>query len=151
MRFQKSWKQLEFKDISKEEQSKVIKILELADLYGLNHIETARHYGTSELQLGSAFKNMDINSKIIQTKIPPNEDINKFQDELKMSFQKLGIQKIDLLAIHGINTFEHLQQAIREGGCVDALKKWQKDNMACLLYTSPSPRDATTSRMPSSA
>ena len=129
MRFQKSWQQLEFNDISKEEQNKVIKILELADLYGLNHIETARHYGTSELQLGSAFKDMDINSKIIQTKIPPNEDVNKFQDELKMSFQKLGIKKIDLLAIHGINTFEHLQQAIREGGCVDALRKWQKDNM----------------------
>jgi len=129
MRFQKSWKQLEFNDISEEEQSKVIKILELADLYGLNHIETARHYGTSELQLGSALKNMDINSKIIQTKIPPNEDVNKFQDELKMSFQKLGIQKIDLLAIHGINTYEHLRQAIREGGCVDALRKWQKDNL----------------------
>ena len=129
MRFQKSWKHLDFKDISQEEQNKVVKILNLADLYGLNHIETARHYGTSELQLGSAFKDMDINSKIIQTKIPPNEDVNKFQDELKMSFQKLGIKKIDLLAIHGINTFEHLQQAIREGGCVDALKKWQKDNM----------------------
>ena len=26
-----------------------------------------------------------------------------------------------------------------------------KDNMCCLLYTSPSPRDATLSRMPSSA
>ena len=25
------------------------------------------------------------------------------------------------------------------------------DNLACLLYTSPSPRDATLSRMPSSA
>ena len=129
MRFQKSWKQLEFKDISKEEQKKLIKILKLADLYGFNHIETARHYGTSELQLGSAFKNMEINSKIIQTKIPPDEDVNKFQDELKTSFQKLGIKKIDLLAIHGINTFEHLHQAIREGGCIDVLRKWQKDNL----------------------
>ena len=31
-------------------------------------------------------------------------------------------------------------------------KKWStKENLACLLYTSPSPRDATLSRMPSSA
>ena len=37
MRFQKSWNQLEQKDISNEEQNKVIKILELADLYGFNH------------------------------------------------------------------------------------------------------------------
>ena len=128
MRFQKSWKHLDFKDISQEEQNKVVKILNLADLYGLNHIETARHYGTSELQIGCALKNVDTNSKIIQTKIPPDEDVNKFQDELRMSFQKLGIKKIDLLAIHGINTYEHLQQAIRDGGCVDALRKWQKDN-----------------------
>ena len=28
---------------------------------------------------------------------------------------------------------------------------WDKDNKDCLLYTSPSPRDATLSRMPSSA
>ena len=129
MRFQKSWNQLEFTDISKEEQNKVVRILELADLYGFKHIETARHYGTSELQLGSAFKNVDVSSKIIQTKIPPNKDVNKFQDELKMSFKKLGLKKIDLLAIHGINTFEHLTQAIRDGGCVDALQKWQQDNM----------------------
>jgi len=129
MRFQKSWNQLEFNQISKEEQNKVVNILELADSHGLNHIETARHYGTSEVQLGSAFKNIDLKSKIIQTKIPPNEDIDKFQDELNMSFQKLGLKKIDLLAIHGINTFEHLQQAIRSGGCVDALRKWQKDNL----------------------
>ena len=27
----------------------------------------------------------------------------------------------------------------------------EADNIACLLYTSPSPRDATLSRMPSSA
>ena len=71
MRFQKSWNQLELNEISKEEQNKVVNILDLAELYGLNHIETARHYGTSEVQLGSAFKNIDLESKIIQTKIPP--------------------------------------------------------------------------------
>ena len=33
------------------------------------------------------------------------------------------------------------------------LRKWKKDwaHVDCLLYTSPSPRDATLSRMPSSA
>ena len=29
--------------------------------------------------------------------------------------------------------------------------KWSRDIKPCLLYTSPSPRDATLSRMPSSA
>ena len=33
----------------------------------------------------------------------------------------------------------------------NALSKGEKDFANCLLYTSPSPRDATLSRMPSSA
>ena len=33
----------------------------------------------------------------------------------------------------------------------DAAAAYIKDNYACLLYTSPSPRDLSTSRMPSSA
>ncbi len=129
MRFQQSWNQLDFSEVNQEEQKKVIKILELADSYGFNHIETARHYGTSELQLGSALENFDSKTKIIQTKIPPNEDVNKFQEELKISFEKLRLKRIDLLAIHGINTQKHLHQAIRDGGCVDVLKKWQKDDL----------------------
>ncbi len=129
MRFQKSWSQLDFSEISLDEQDKVNKILNYADLHGFNHIETARHYGTSELQLGLALKNFERKSKIIQTKIPPDDDLNKFQDELKMSFIKLGLKKIDLLAIHGINTPYQLKQAIRDGGCCDVLRKWQKDNL----------------------
>ena len=30
-------------------------------------------------------------------------------------------------------------------------ENWSEDNLPCLLYTSPSPRDLSTSRMPSSA
>ena len=45
------------------------------------------------------------------------------------------------------------------GGGTETRREWKRDqytaegvrNMGCLLYTSPSPRDATLSRMPSSA
>ena len=36
-------------------------------------------------------------------------------------------------------------------GQPDKLRDWVKDNLVCLLYTSPSPRDRQKSRMPSSA
>jgi len=39
------------------------------------------------------------------------------------------VKKIDLLAIHGINTAEHLHQAIRDGGCIDILRNFQKENL----------------------
>ena len=129
MRFQKSWDQLDFSKVSFEEQKKVEKILNLANKYGLNHIETAKYYGTSEVQLGMGFRNTGIIPEIIQTKIPPNNDPKIFERDLQTSFEKLQVKKIDLLAIHGINTPEHLNQAIKNGGCIDILRDLQKDNL----------------------
>ena len=129
MRFQKSWSQLDFSDITNSDQQKVTRVIDLADKFGFNHIETARHYGTSEIQLGSALSLSKNKTRIIQTKIPPYGDITKFKEELKISFEKLGLSKIDLLSIHGINTSEHLHNSLREGGCFDVLKKWQQDNL----------------------
>ena len=129
MRFQKSWDQLDVSKISFSEQKKVENILNLANKYGLSHVETAKYYGTSELQLGICFKNANKIPKIIQTKIPPNSDPKIFERDLRISIEKLNVKKIDLLAIHGINTPEHLHQAVRDGGCVDILRNLKKENL----------------------
>ena len=129
MRFQKSWDELKFSEISQKEQNKVENILNLANKFGFNHIETAKYYGTSEIQLGMGFKSIEKIPKIIQTKIPPNRDPKLFEAELLKSFEKLQVKKIDLLAIHGINTLEHLHQSVKDGGCIDILKKFQKKNL----------------------
>ena len=129
MRFQKSWDQLEFSKISLKEQKKVENILTLANKYGLSHIETAKYYGTSEVQLGKAFKTIKKVPEIIQTKIPPHSDPAIFEKDLMSSMEKLKVKKIDLLAIHGINTAEHLYQTVRKGGCIDILRSLQKENL----------------------
>ncbi len=129
MRFQKSWEQLDFSEISYEEQNKVENILNLANKFGMSHVETAKYYGTSEVQLGMGFKNTDKIPNIIQTKIPPNSDPKLFKRDVMTSLEKLKVKKIDLLAIHGINTPEHLHQAIRDGGCIDILRNLQKENL----------------------
>ena len=129
MRFQKSWLQLKDSEIKNEDQIKVESILNLANQYGFDHIETARHYGTSELQLGKAFKSLGKIPRIVQTKIPPNQNVKKFEQELVTSFENLGVNKIDLVAIHGINTRNHLIQASKPDGCIDILKKWQRKNL----------------------
>ena len=129
MRFQKSWDQLDFSDISFKEQKKVENILKLANKYGLSHIETAKYYGTSELQLGVAFKNMDQIPSIIQTKIPPNSDPKIFERDLLSSFKKLQVNKIDLISIHGINSPEHLHHSIKDGGCIEILRNLQKEGL----------------------
>ena len=103
MRFQKSWDQLDFSEISYEEQNNVEKILNLASKYGLSHVETAKYYGTSEVQLGMGFKNTKKFPSIIQTKVPPNSDPKIFESDVMTSIEKLKVKKIDLLAIHGLS------------------------------------------------
>ena len=75
------------------------------------------------------FKNIERIPNIIQTKIPPNSDPKIFKRDITTSIEKLRVKKIDLLAIHGINTNEHLHQAVKDGGCIDILKNFQKENL----------------------
>ena len=128
MRFQKSWDQLDFSEVSYEEQNKVENLLDLATQYGLSHVETAKYYGTSEVQLGMGFKNIKKIPNIIQTKIPPDSDPEIFKRDVMTSIEKLKVKRIDLLAIHGINTDEHLYQAVKDGGCIDILRDLQNKN-----------------------
>ena len=126
MRFQQSWKDLNRDEIEKISQYNVEKILKKSILFGLHHIETARHYGTSEVQLGIGMKNISDKHRILQTKIPPKNNPQEFEADLELSFRKLGCKRIDLLSIHGINLPEHLDQTLRPGGCLDVVKKWQE-------------------------
>tara|TARA_B100000700_G_scaffold16298_1_gene16141 strand:+ start:994 stop:2220 length:1227 start_codon:yes stop_codon:yes gene_type:complete len=129
MRFQQSWKDLEPKEICKKEQDVLKKTISQASKRGLHHIETARHYGTSELQIGWTLSEIDDPKRILQTKIPPNKDPLIFEQELELSLNRLGTKKIDLLAIHGINLPEHLDMTMRPNGCLDVVRRWQKNGL----------------------
>ncbi len=129
MRFQQSWKDLDPKEINNQQQDILGKTIKLASQKGMHHIETARHYGTSERQIGWAFEQIDDPKRILQTKIPPNNDPSIFEQELELSMSRLGSKKIDLLAIHGINLPEHLDMTIRPNGCLQIVRRWQKDGL----------------------
>ena len=82
MRFQQSWKDLDPKEINNQQQDILQKIMNHAAKNGMHHIETARHYGTSERQIGWAFGQIDDPKRILQTKVPPNNDPSIFEQEL---------------------------------------------------------------------
>ena len=129
MRFQQSWKDLEPQEINNQQQDILQQTIQYASQKGLHHIETARHYGTSELQIGWSLPQIDDPKRILQTKIPPNNDPSIFEKELELSFRRLGSSKIDLLAIHGINLPEHLDMTIRPNGCLEIVDRWQKEGL----------------------
>ena len=78
MRFQQNWggKIKTMNEIDADCQDNLVAILRQAFVYGMTHIETARGYGTSELQLGAALRHLmalkEIQRQdfILQTKVP---------------------------------------------------------------------------------
>ncbi len=130
MRFQQSWSDLPADAITAESQANLRATLEKAVAAGFHHIETARHYGTSEHQLGTVLEQVSDPQRILQTKVPPNPDPGVFEAELQTSFERLGLAvggRLDLLAIHGINLEEHLHQTLRPGGCLEVVRRWQAE------------------------
>jgi predicted aldo/keto reductase-like oxidoreductase len=85
MRFQQQWGASisQMNQVYTDCQDNLLSILRQALAYGINHIETARGYGCSELQLGVALKQLMMTGEvkredlIIQTKVPPKEDPGK--------------------------------------------------------------------------
>ncbi|HEX8309700.1 MAG TPA: aldo/keto reductase, partial [Chthoniobacteraceae bacterium] len=71
MRYQHKWDDAKPEEIPEDNQrnleATVLRSLEL----GINHIETARGYGTSEMQLGWILPRLPREKLIVQTKIEP--------------------------------------------------------------------------------
>ena len=152
MRFQQSWTDLPSTDISTESQLNLEATLQQAVGYGSHHVETARHYGSSERQLGWALPRCEDSSRILQSKVPPREDPDAFEAELNLSFKRLNCRRLDLLGIHGINLPEHLHQTLRPGGCMDVVRRWQAEGrIGHVGFSTHGPTDLITASCNSGA
>jgi len=126
MRFQQSWSDLAPEAITEASQANLRAILDKAVAHGFHHIETARHYGTSERQLGAILPAVPDPDRLLQTKVPPQADPAAFEAELELSLERLGVERVALLAIHGLNRADHLEQTLRPGGCLEVARRWQR-------------------------
>ena len=125
MRFQQAWD--DAAPITPENQANLEATVRYALELGLNHIETARGYGTSEAQLGRLLPRLPREKIIVQTKVGPAADPAKFKADFELSLRNLQIESVDLLALHGINTLERLEWSLRKGGCLDMARQWQRE------------------------
>ncbi|MEA5536725.1 aldo/keto reductase [Crocosphaera sp. XPORK-15E] len=94
---------------------------------GINHLETARIYGTSEMQLGAILSELSRQELIIQTKVMPQSDPQQFRHLFEQSLAYLGLDYVDLLTIHGINNEQQLNDSICFQGCLDVIKQLQRE------------------------
>jgi hypothetical protein len=133
MRFQQEWgpRITKMNQIGSDCQDNLVAILKQAFDFGINHIETARGYGCSELQLGAALKQLFLTDQvkredlIIQTKIPAMAKASDFREALETSFRNLQVEYVDLFAFHGMNFAEQFGWVFDgEDNCLAVIKEF---------------------------
>lgn len=124
MRYQQSWKDTETDLVTEENQKNLESCIRRAVEHGVNHIETARGYGTSEYQLGKILPSFQRDKIIVQTKVGPNADVSKFIDDFEKSMGLLQIDYVDIFSFHGVNTPECLENTKK---CMDTALQWKKE------------------------
>ena len=127
MRYQFKWADAPPSDIPAASQANLEATIHRALELGITHIETARGYGTSEMQLGNLLPKLDRSRIIVQTKVAPEADPAEFLKTFDRSMKYLQLDYVDLLALHGINHRQILKWSLRKNGCLAAARRLQKE------------------------
>jgi uncharacterized protein len=127
MRYQWKWQDVPAHEIPTDNQANLEATIRRAVELGINHIETARGYGTSEMQLGRILPTFPREKLIVQTKVAPMASTKEFLKTFERSMEYLRLDYVDLLSLHGINNRQLLEFSMRPGGCLEAARKLQKE------------------------
>ncbi|MEK6246994.1 MAG: aldo/keto reductase [Planctomycetales bacterium] len=123
MRYQYKWEDVPLDDVPADNQTNLEATIRRSVELGIYHIETARGYGSSERQLGLVLPTLPRDKLIVQTKIAPHADPDEFVNQFNQSLDRMQLEYVDLLGLHGINNHEFLWWAIRPNGCLAAARK----------------------------
>src|SRR5213075_674406 len=113
MRYQFKWQDVKPKDIPPENQANLEATIGRALELGIHHIETARGYGSSEMQLGRVLPAFPRDKIIVQTKVAPMERAEDFLKTFDLSMSLLRLDYVDLLSLHGINDRRFLDWSLK--------------------------------------
>ena len=127
MRYQHKWSDIEWSEVPDDGQKNLEATIHRAVEVGINHIETARGYGSSEMQLGPVLKKLPREKLIVQTKVAPFANPREFLETFQKSLDYLQLDHVDLLSLHGINNQEILDWSLGPTGCVAAARWLQKE------------------------
>lgn len=127
MRYQFKWQDVNPQDIPTGNQANLEATIHRALELGINHIETARGYGTSEMQLGRILPTLPREKIIVQTKVSPKATTQEFLETFETSMRYLRLAYVDLFSLHGINNKQILDWSLQKGGCLEAARQLQKE------------------------
>lgn len=88
---------------------------------GVNFLDTAHGYGTSEERIGRAIAGR--RDGLVLASKGPARDGATFREQMELSFQRLGVEHIDLYQFHNISTDEQLAQVLAPGGAMEVAQE----------------------------
>lgn len=127
MRYQYKWQDVDPREIPADNQRNIRETIDRALELGICHIETARGYGSSEMQLGRILPSLPREKILVQTKVGPKAEAREFMETFATSMKHLGLEYVDLLALHGINNRELLGWSLKKNGCLAAARQLQRE------------------------
>jgi predicted aldo/keto reductase-like oxidoreductase len=126
MRYQFKWQDVPASEVPPGDQANLEAVIQRAFELGINHFETARGYGSSEIQMGNLLPRLPRDKIIVQTKVTPRSDPAEFLATFERSMNYLRLDHVDLFSLHGINNRELLDWSLRKNGCLAAARQLQK-------------------------
>jgi aryl-alcohol dehydrogenase-like predicted oxidoreductase len=99
-------------------QEEADRTLELVLEHGVNHIDTAASYGDSELRLAPWLRNHR-DDVFLATKTGRRDKAGA-REEIRRSLDRLGVDSVDLIQLHNLVDVIEWEQALREGGALEA-------------------------------
>jgi uncharacterized protein len=127
MRYQHKWQDLPMSEIPDENQLNLEATIRRSLEVGITHLETARFYGSSEVQLGQILPKINRQDFIFQTKVAPVADPLEFRKTFELCLSRLNLEYVDLFGVHGVNDRATLDFTLRDGGCWEVAKQLQAE------------------------
>jgi predicted aldo/keto reductase-like oxidoreductase len=127
MRYQHKWQDVDPREIPPDNQANLEACVHRALELGIHHIETARSYGTSEMQLGRVLPALPREKIIVQTKVSPMATAGEFREHFETSLRHLRLDHVDLLGLHGVNNRQLLDWSLQKGGCLEAARRLRRE------------------------
>jgi predicted aldo/keto reductase-like oxidoreductase len=108
--------------LNHKSQDNMLQMLRLCFKMGINHFETCRYYGTSEMQFADALYTLMQNGEIkredfiLQTKLPPCENRTKWEELFEQSWAHFGERfgYIDLLSFWCVSDKKQTAQVLSD-------------------------------------
>lgn len=120
--------------IQRVSEEEAIKVVRRAIELGVNLIDTARAYSDSEVKIGKAIKGLG--KRIYLSSKSFGRTADQIYEDVKISLKNLGVNKIDIYHIHGVNDRETFDRVLSSDGAYYGLLRAKSERLIDFIAAS---------------